>query len=98
VPTILPLLGIDTPTSDYASGVNLNEDFDRDYIVVSDWRGIAYLGGGYKFTLSFTSSLNSNNQLFDSVDSPSDDIVSFITDNKANIDEALSTSTIFRER
>ena len=98
VPTILPLLGINTPISTYSSGVNLAEEIEREYIVVSDWRGIAYLGGGYKFTLPFTSSLNANNQLFDSLDSPSDNIVSFITDNKINIDEALSNSTKFRKK
>jgi membrane-anchored protein YejM (alkaline phosphatase superfamily) len=98
VPTILALLGIDTPISAYSSGVNLAKKIDREYIVVSDWRGIAYLGGGYKFTLPFTSSLNSNNQLFDSADSPSEDIVSFITGHKVNIDEALRSSNKFRER
>ena len=47
--TLLPLLGVKNPASDYSLGKNLlDPDFHRDYAVAGDWNRLAYLGNDFK--------------------------------------------------
>lgn len=47
--TLLPLLGVQNPPTDYSMGMNLlDRDFHRDYAVAADWNRIAYLGSQAK--------------------------------------------------
>tara|TARA_B110000967_G_scaffold204454_1_gene246967 strand:+ start:92 stop:1978 length:1887 start_codon:yes stop_codon:yes gene_type:complete len=98
IPTMMPLLGITNPKEDYSLGVDLSGTFNRSYLVVSDWSGVAFLGGGYKFTLPFNSSLSSTNQLFNDSDDPIADIVPFLTDHKGDLDEILGNVTMFTRK
>ncbi len=97
VPTLLPLLGVSTPSSEYSIGQDIQTltTNSRPYIVVSDWAGLAYLDDDCKFTLPFNSSLNLSNQLFDRADKPSTDIVAFLTRNKSHLDEILTDARRF---
>jgi uncharacterized protein len=98
VPTILPLLGVTNPKQDYSLGEDLSKAFSRRYIVVSDWSGVAYLGNGYKFTLPFNSSFSSTNELFNGVDDPISDTVSFLTEYRSDLDEILRNTAVFTKK
>ena len=43
--TLMPLLGVRNPSSDYSQGMNLLDPaYHRDYAVAADWNRLAYLG------------------------------------------------------
>lgn len=49
--TLLPLLGVRNPPSDYSLGANLLDPaYHRDYAVAGDWNRIAYLGQDLKIS------------------------------------------------
>lgn len=50
VPTLMPLLGVKNPSSDYAIGVNLLAGEKRNHTYVSDWDRIAYVDDEVKIT------------------------------------------------
>lgn len=43
IPTIMPLLGVTNPTTDYALGYDLFSDLQRKYTYSSDWDKITYI-------------------------------------------------------
>ncbi len=52
MPTLLPLLGVTNPASDYASGTSLfAERRDQPYRLVASWDALAYVGGNYKVAM-----------------------------------------------
>jgi uncharacterized protein len=96
--TILPLMGVTNPLSDYSQGMNLAEPLDRDYLVVSDWSGVSYISQEYKFTLPFNSSLSSSNKLFDAQDNPSNDLASFVANYRQELEDILASASQFLQR
>ena len=96
--TILPLMGVTNPLSDYSQGMNLAEPLDRDYLVVSDWSGVSYISQEYKFTLPFNSSLSSSNKLFDAQDNPSNDLALFVANYRQELEDILASASQFLER
>ncbi len=50
VPTIMPLLGVSNPSSDYAIGYNLLAGEKRDHTYISDWDKVAYVDDEVKIT------------------------------------------------
>lgn len=50
VPTIMPLLGVTNPSSDYATGYNLLAGEKRTHTYISDWDRIAYVDNDIKIT------------------------------------------------
>jgi len=50
VPTIMPLLGVTNPSSDYATGYNLLAGEKRNHTYISDWDKIAYVDDDVKIT------------------------------------------------
>jgi membrane-anchored protein YejM (alkaline phosphatase superfamily) len=50
IPSIMPLLGVTNPTSDYATGYNLLKGEKRDYTYISDWDKVAYVDNDVKIT------------------------------------------------
>lgn len=53
VPTLLPLLGVENPASDYSLGYNLLGSEQRRYTVVGDWSRVAYVDEDYKVVIPF---------------------------------------------
>jgi membrane-anchored protein YejM (alkaline phosphatase superfamily) len=49
--TLLPLLGLRNPASDYSLGVDLRAETEHSFGVVSDWSRIGILERGYKLTV-----------------------------------------------
>lgn len=50
VPTIMPLLGVTNPSSDYAIGYNLLNSEKRNHTYISDWDKVAYVDDDVKIT------------------------------------------------
>jgi membrane-anchored protein YejM (alkaline phosphatase superfamily) len=50
-PTLLPLLGVQSPASDYSLGQDLRTGAGHDFDLVSDWSRIGVVGPLYKLTL-----------------------------------------------
>lgn len=50
IPTIMPLLGVTNPTSDYATGYNLLAGEKRSHTYISDWDKVAYVDDDVKIT------------------------------------------------
>lgn len=49
--TIMPLLGVKNPASDYSSGIDLMSPEEHEYITLSDWSHIGYKDNVVKITL-----------------------------------------------
>jgi hypothetical protein len=50
IPTIMPLLGVTNPSSDYATGYNLLAGEKRTYTYISDWDKVTYVDDDVKIT------------------------------------------------
>lgn len=50
IPTLMPLLGVRNPSSDYATGYNLLAGETRQHTYVSDWDRISYIDNEVKIT------------------------------------------------
>lgn len=50
IPTIMPLLGVTNPASDYATGYNLLNNEQRNYTYISDWDKVTYVDEDVKIT------------------------------------------------
>lgn len=50
VPTIMPLLGVKNPSSDYATGYNLLAGEKRSHTYISDWDKVVYVDDDVKIT------------------------------------------------
>ena len=50
IPTIMPLLGVTNPSSDYATGYNLLAGEKRTHTYISDWDKVAYVDDEVKIT------------------------------------------------
>ena len=50
IPTIMPLLGVTNPSSDYATGYNLFAGEKRGHTYISDWDKVAYVDDDVKIT------------------------------------------------
>lgn len=98
VPTLLPLLGVKSPSSNYSLGTNLFDAIERPYIVVSDWAGVAMIDAGQKFSIPFNSSLSSTNQLYDRDDNEISNPVPFLTSHRNGLQELMSNAARFSGR
>ena len=50
IPTIMPLLGVTNPSSDYATGYNLLAGEKRSHTYISDWDKVTYVDNDVKIT------------------------------------------------
>lgn len=50
VPTLMPLLGVTNPSTDYATGVNLLAGEKRNHTYIADWDRIVYVDDDVKIT------------------------------------------------
>ena len=53
--TLMPLLGVQNPASDYSLGLSLLEAPARRYTIVADWDRVAYVDDEVKFTVPMSS-------------------------------------------
>ncbi|MCF7980633.1 MAG: sulfatase-like hydrolase/transferase [Pseudomonadales bacterium] len=72
--TVLSLLKVNIKPETYGFGINLlAENYNRDFIVVSDWHGDAVITSSVKYILSPQAASNSGGQLTNSIDKPLDE-------------------------
>lgn len=63
LPTIMPLLGVTNPPSDYAIGRSLLDPRPNRLLLAGDWDRLAFLGEDYKLVLPFSNSSLSTLQI-----------------------------------
>ena len=69
--TLMPLLGVKNPSSDYSHGYDLlAPDFHRDYAVAADWNRIAYIGNDFKVSFPVNALGAIRNEVTDGDDRP----------------------------
>ena len=67
--TLLPLLGVRNPATDYSLGQNLLDPaYHRDYAVAGDWNRIAYLGDDFKIAFPVNAAGAVKNEVTDGDD------------------------------
>lgn len=69
--TLMPLLGVKNPPSDYSHGYDLlAPGYHRDYAVAADWNRIAYIGGDFKVSFPVNALGAIRNEVTDGDDRP----------------------------
>ena len=69
--TLMPLLGVQNPPSDYSHGFDLlAPGFRRDYAVAADWNRIAYIGKDFKVSFPVNALGAIRNEVTDGDDRP----------------------------
>ncbi|HEC05682.1 MAG TPA: DUF229 domain-containing protein, partial [Thiolapillus brandeum] len=63
IPTLMPLLGVKNPVADYAQGKDIFAPDRPGYVIASDWSGVAYIDGEYKFYVPYRSMSGRQNVL-----------------------------------
>ena len=68
VPTLMPMLGVANPQSDYSIGINLFSNQSRDHVYIADWNKLAYVDSEVKIVHPVN-----NNSLFKLMITTADD-------------------------
>lgn len=69
--TLMPLLGVKNPPSDYSHGYDLlAPGYHRDYAVAADWNRIAYIGNDFKVSFPVNALGAIRNEVTDGDDRP----------------------------
>ena len=72
--TLMPLLGVKNPPSDYSHGYDLlAPGYHRDYAVAADWNRIAYIGNDFKVSFPVNALGAIRNEVTDGDDRPLSD-------------------------
>lgn len=98
VPTLLPMLGVKNPVSDYAQGRSLFDTSARDYRVASDWSSIAVMDEKYKIRLPLTSSGVLRNDVADANDKTIDDAGAIIAQNQQKLIAVMKSLSTYRKK
>jgi len=99
VPTLLPLIGVVNPSSDYSLGLDIFSEQSRSSTVVSDWLGAAYIGAGYKFSVPFSNSgLPKTNVLTTLDDKPVLDSLSFFKNHRQDVQQMILDARRFSQK
>ena len=63
IPALMSLLGVKNPVADYAQGQDIFAPDRPGYVIASDWSGVAYIDGEYKFYVPYRSMSGRQNVL-----------------------------------
>jgi membrane-anchored protein YejM (alkaline phosphatase superfamily) len=63
--TLMPLLGVQNPVSDYSFGFNLLEKPARDYTILADWDRLAYIDDDVKITVPISANAGFRQRITD---------------------------------
>lgn len=95
IPTLMPLLGVTNPVSDYAQGHSILDSQRPSYVVASDWSGVAYIDKNYKFYVPYRSMSGKQNVLSARDDRPTADGTVFYKTHMAVIRQILEGARVF---
>lgn len=70
VPTLLPMLGVNNPASDYSVGRSLQAPKSEPYRLVASWDALAYVGPDYKVAMPLGAGGLSEMRISDADDQP----------------------------
>jgi membrane-anchored protein YejM (alkaline phosphatase superfamily) len=84
-PTIVPLLGVKNPETDYSLGFNLLNGKERTSTVIADWSRVVYVDSKYKAVFDLTNTSYTKNPLTDANDTPIKDSKPFYQSHKKNL-------------
>lgn len=94
--TLMPLLGVRNPPTDYSNGQSLlAADYHRDYAVAADWNRIAYIGEDYKVAFPINASGAIRREVTDGDDHPVADVAAVRTAIRQPMIEIMDTLTRF---
>lgn len=88
-PTIMNLLGVENPPSDYCLGFDLLGDKHREYTVLTDWSRICYVDQSYKAVYPYKGPLLQN-IITTRNDQPVSDEAAFISANQARLMKVMA--------
>jgi membrane-anchored protein YejM (alkaline phosphatase superfamily) len=95
IPTLMPLLGVKNPVADYAQGHDIFAEDRPGYVIASDWSGVAYIDGNYKFYVPYRSMSGRQNVLTTRDDEDVTETGDFYRTHMATIREMLQGAKIF---
>jgi membrane-anchored protein YejM (alkaline phosphatase superfamily) len=78
--TLMKLLGVTNPLSDYTLGIDLLGEDRRDFTVICDWNHVAYVDANYKIVLPFNVFGFAEDKMTTSQDGPVKDVAAFNAD------------------
>ncbi len=96
-PTLLPLLGIVNPASDYCLGHNLLSNYKRRYTVIGDWSRIAYVTRDYKVIIPFKRAGFSRTRITTRNDWEIKDTRTFLAEHTDIIPRLMRELSLFRQ-
>jgi len=89
------LLGVTNPVTDYAQGHSIFDQQRPDYVVASDWSGVAYIGSKYKFYVPYRSMSGKQNILSARDDQSTPDTTVFYKTHMNVIRKILKGARVF---
>lgn len=95
IPTLMPLLGVRNPVADYAQGQDIFAEDRPGYVIASDWSGVAYIDGNYKFYVPYRSMSGRQNVLTTRDDEDVPETGDFYRTHMATIREMLQGAKLF---
>jgi membrane-anchored protein YejM (alkaline phosphatase superfamily) len=93
--TLMPLLGVTNPPSDYSLGLDMLGDTVRDYAILSDWNAVAYVGEHYKAVFPVTAYDFSRVEVTTKDDRPVANRAEFYAKNRDRIVEIMKRMKVF---
>jgi len=98
VPTLLPMLGVKNPVSDYAQGRSLFDTSARDYRVASDWSSIAIMDDKYKIRMPLTSSGALRNEVSDANDKAVENTRDIIAESQHKLISLMKSLSTYKQK
>ena len=97
--TVMPLLGVLNPPSDYSAGQNLlDPGYHRDYAVAGDWNRIAYLGENFKIAFPVNTAGAARDEMTDGDDRPLANPTEAMSSIQTVMIEMMKNLTRFKKR
>ena len=96
-PTLLPLLGVTNPASDYCLGHNLLSSYKRRYTVIADWSRVAYVTKDYKIIIPYKRAGFIQTRVTTRDDQEIKDTRAFLTEHKDIIPRLMRELSLFKQ-
>jgi membrane-anchored protein YejM (alkaline phosphatase superfamily) len=98
IPTLLPLLGVESPATDYCLGNDLLSKTKRAYTVDTSWSQLSYIGKKFKVTFPFNNKALNTTQFFTKADEPIADTYLFRQSHKHVVVDIMQGLTKFQRK
>jgi len=98
VPTLLPLLGVESPAASYSLGYNLMGQPERKYAVVSDWSRLTYVDNMHKAVFPLENTALEQSRFTTRDDKELLDPAVFWRSHRAEVEAVAQELTIFQEQ